>query len=70
METAIALAIGQALSLVNTLLPELDKLRLSGAVTPDDQAEILRQVKALEIKIQMGSAYSGPQWEPTVIPPV
>jgi len=55
IEAAIALANG-ALSLLQGILPTIQNLSASGAVTPEQQAAVKAKVDALRVVI------SGPEW--------
>lgn len=58
--TIIALLNG-ALQLGGALLPQIDKMRQEGTITPEQQAEI--HAKYLSLKSAADGQFSGPQWQ-------
>jgi hypothetical protein len=54
-------ALSAALTLANELAPAVQQLRQSGAVTPEQQAELQAKFDAL----RAADAFAAPHWQPS-----
>lgn len=59
--------INGAMALTEALLPKLKQLKLSGAISDEEQAAVLARFNALKAKGD--AAFQGPEWEVTPVPP-